>query len=46
MLIKKKLYLPMYSYNFWITIIRLTHDEHCIQFPSILTQPKNVYRYL
>ncbi|KAF0760906.1 hypothetical protein FWK35_00009028 [Aphis craccivora] len=43
-LIKKKI-VVMHSYNFLITI-RLTYEEFCIKFSSILTWPKFFYRYL
>ncbi|KAF0758065.1 hypothetical protein FWK35_00023522 [Aphis craccivora] len=42
MLIKK--IVPMYSYNFLITI-RLTYEELFIKFSSILIGPKKFYRY-
>ncbi|KAF0759505.1 hypothetical protein FWK35_00006053 [Aphis craccivora] len=34
----------MYSYNFLITI-RITYEELCIKFSSILIGPKNFYRH-
>ncbi|KAF0765761.1 hypothetical protein FWK35_00029625 [Aphis craccivora] len=34
----------MYSYNFLITI-RLTYEELCIKFLSILIGPKKFYRH-
>ncbi|KAF0773008.1 hypothetical protein FWK35_00001761 [Aphis craccivora] len=34
--------VPMYSCNFLITI-RLTYEELCIQFSSILIGPKKFY---
>ncbi|KAF0765623.1 hypothetical protein FWK35_00003765 [Aphis craccivora] len=43
MLIKKKI-VPMYSYNFLITI-RITYGEFCIKFSSILIAPKKFYRH-
>ena len=33
----------MYSYNFLITI-RITYEELCIKFSSILIGPKKIYR--
>lgn len=35
--------LPMYSYNFLITI-RITYEELCIKISSILTQPNKFNR--
>ncbi|KAF0766712.1 hypothetical protein FWK35_00007416 [Aphis craccivora] len=35
----------MYSYNFLITI-RITYEELCIKFSSILIGPKRFYRHL
>ncbi|KAF0770319.1 hypothetical protein FWK35_00022906 [Aphis craccivora] len=43
MLIKK--IVPMYSYNFLITI-RITYEELCIQFSSILIGSKKFYRHI
>ncbi|KAF0769862.1 hypothetical protein FWK35_00013557 [Aphis craccivora] len=34
----------MYSYNFLITI-RITYEELCIKFLSILIGPKKFYRH-
>ncbi|KAF0744200.1 hypothetical protein FWK35_00034258 [Aphis craccivora] len=34
----------MYSYNFLITI-RITYEELCIKFSSILIGPKKFYRH-
>ncbi|KAF0757102.1 hypothetical protein FWK35_00015497 [Aphis craccivora] len=34
----------MYSYNFLITI-RITYEELCIKFSSILIAPKKFYRH-
>ncbi|KAF0771830.1 hypothetical protein FWK35_00001122 [Aphis craccivora] len=34
----------MYSYNFLITI-RITYEELCIKFSSILIWPKKCYRH-
>ncbi|KAF0762889.1 hypothetical protein FWK35_00008992, partial [Aphis craccivora] len=34
----------MYSYNFLITI-RITYEELCIKFSSILIGPKRFYRH-
>ncbi|KAF0765618.1 hypothetical protein FWK35_00003760 [Aphis craccivora] len=42
MLIKK--IVPVYSYNFLITI-RITYEEFCIKFSSILIGPKRFYRH-
>ncbi|KAF0760021.1 hypothetical protein FWK35_00004727 [Aphis craccivora] len=42
MLIKIKI-VPMYSYNFLITI-RITYEKLCIKFSSILIRPKKFYR--
>ncbi|KAF0756306.1 hypothetical protein FWK35_00015009 [Aphis craccivora] len=42
MLIKK--IVPMYSYNFLITI-RITFEELCIKFSSIFIGPKKFYRH-
>ncbi|KAF0773029.1 hypothetical protein FWK35_00000075, partial [Aphis craccivora] len=36
--------LPMYSYNFLITI-RITYEELCIKFSSILIGTKTFYRH-
>ncbi|KAF0756307.1 hypothetical protein FWK35_00015009 [Aphis craccivora] len=41
MLIKK--IVPMYSYNFLITI-RITFEELCIKFSSIFIGPKKFFR--
>ncbi|KAF0759740.1 hypothetical protein FWK35_00008120 [Aphis craccivora] len=38
-IICKYITLPMYSYNFLITI-SITYEEHCIKFSSILIGPK------
>ncbi|KAF0753001.1 hypothetical protein FWK35_00016653 [Aphis craccivora] len=43
MLIKKKLCLCRYSYNFLITI-RITYEKLCIKFSSILIGPKKIFR--
>ncbi|KAF0769047.1 hypothetical protein FWK35_00004923 [Aphis craccivora] len=37
--------MPMHSYNFLITI-RITYEELCIKFSSILIGPKKFYRHL
>ncbi|KAF0759269.1 hypothetical protein FWK35_00014655 [Aphis craccivora] len=42
MLIKK--IVTMYSYNFLITI-RISYEELCIKFSSILIGPKKFYRH-
>ncbi|KAF0707254.1 hypothetical protein FWK35_00036099 [Aphis craccivora] len=42
--IKKKI-VPMYSYNFLITI-RITYEKFCIQFSSILIGLKRFYRHI
>ncbi|KAF0762596.1 hypothetical protein FWK35_00016143 [Aphis craccivora] len=34
----------MYFYNFVITI-RITYEEHCIKFSSILIGPNKFYRH-
>ncbi|KAF0771533.1 hypothetical protein FWK35_00003600 [Aphis craccivora] len=39
MLIKK--IVPMYSYNFLITI-RITFEEHCIKFSNVLIGQKKL----
>ncbi|KAF0712420.1 hypothetical protein FWK35_00031126 [Aphis craccivora] len=44
MVIKKKI-VPMYSYNFLITI-RITYKELCIKFSSIFIGPKLFYRHI
>ncbi|KAF0762412.1 hypothetical protein FWK35_00015490, partial [Aphis craccivora] len=43
MLIKK--IVPMYSYNFLITIGR-TYEERCIKFSSIFIGPKKFNRHI
>ncbi|KAF0706958.1 hypothetical protein FWK35_00033769 [Aphis craccivora] len=43
MLIKK--IVPMYFYNFLITL-RITYEELCIKFSSILIALKKFYRHL
>ncbi|KAF0753642.1 hypothetical protein FWK35_00017584 [Aphis craccivora] len=40
----KKKIVPMYSYNFLITI-RITYEELCIKFSSILIGPKKFYEH-
>ena len=40
----KKKIVPMYSYNFLITI-RITYEELCIKFSSILIGPKKIYQH-
>ncbi|KAF0756292.1 hypothetical protein FWK35_00021109 [Aphis craccivora] len=42
MLIKK--IVPMYSYNFLITL-RITYEKRCIKFSSILIEPKRFNRH-
>ncbi|KAF0753276.1 hypothetical protein FWK35_00019986 [Aphis craccivora] len=36
--------VPMYSYNFLITI-KITYEELCIKFSSIFIWPKKDYRH-
>ncbi|KAF0756017.1 hypothetical protein FWK35_00014704 [Aphis craccivora] len=42
MIIKK--IVPMYSYNFLITI-RITYEELCIKFSKLFGHPKFFYRH-